>query len=121
MKTRSPLDIPEILSLIASFVPVWEEPNYRHSLYITPRSTFIPRDLLACAASGMASFVGGVHVQRHIQRSDRCTCPEQCSFSIRGLEPREIRRGLVAPPSNFGSEILPNSYSSDAQRSNSSF
>lgn len=68
---------------------------------LRPRSNFIPRDLLACtlqqimAASCMASFVGGVQSQPHIQRSDRCTRPKQCSFPIRGLEPHEIRRACL--------------------------
>lgn len=41
MEKPSPLDIPEILSLIASFVPIWE---VKFRLYVK----FIPHDLLSC-------------------------------------------------------------------------
>ncbi|KAG0013684.1 hypothetical protein BGZ81_000882 [Podila clonocystis] len=41
MNRPNPLEIPEILSLVAYFVPAWERPQYYH--------LFIPRDLLSCA------------------------------------------------------------------------
>ncbi|KAG0034548.1 hypothetical protein BGZ82_005706 [Podila clonocystis] len=41
MSRPNPLEIPEILSLVAYFVPAWKRPQYF--------DVFIPRDLLSCA------------------------------------------------------------------------
>lgn len=48
MGKQSPLDIPEILSLIASFVPLWEG-SFADIHFIFLRLKFKPRQLISCA------------------------------------------------------------------------
>lgn len=43
MEKENPLDIPEIHSLIASFLPIWEE-----GAFGKPKSKLTPRHLLSC-------------------------------------------------------------------------
>ncbi|KAG0034549.1 hypothetical protein BGZ82_005707 [Podila clonocystis] len=66
MATASPLDITKILSLIASFVPVWEGPS--------DDLKFIPRNLLSCALvcknwrEAMLPHLWAVYSNRHMCR-----------------------------------------------------
>ncbi|KAF9380514.1 hypothetical protein CPB97_008290 [Podila verticillata] len=70
MAAASPLDIPEILSLIASFVPawesVWEGPSYELK--------FIPGNLLSCTLvckswrRAMLPHLWAVYSERHMCR-----------------------------------------------------
>ncbi|KAF9018210.1 hypothetical protein BGZ52_004460, partial [Haplosporangium bisporale] len=70
MAAASPLDIPEILSLIASFVPVWESAWEGPSQELK----FVPWNLLSCTLvckswrRDMLPQLWAVYSERHMYR-----------------------------------------------------